>query len=109
MGIMTGASWGFSQSLVRLLAPRLVPGSALLVAPCSVEGELRGTCMALHVRGVPADLALDSGPQSVVHAAWKLRVDGPMEQLLLINNTSERAAPRCAPEHMQSAFLLQVW
>uniref|UniRef100_A0A670K3Q8 Uncharacterized protein n=1 Tax=Podarcis muralis TaxID=64176 RepID=A0A670K3Q8_PODMU len=109
LGIVTGVSQGFSQSLVRL-----APGSALLLVACSVaaleqlEGELHTACPMLHVRGLPADLASDDRQQRVVHAIWELRGYGPMELLLLVNNTGERALPRHAPEHVQSAFLLQV-
>ncbi|CAI5789214.1 Hypothetical predicted protein [Podarcis lilfordi] len=68
-------------------ALRLVPGSVLLLVAClaaaleQLEGALRAVCPALHLRGLPPNLASDDGPQHVVHAIWELHGYGPMEQL----------------------------
>ncbi|CAI5783220.1 Hypothetical predicted protein [Podarcis lilfordi] len=43
-----------------------------VVALEQLEGELRAACPALHVRGLPTDLALDDRPQRMVHAAREL-------------------------------------
>ncbi|CAI5773474.1 Hypothetical predicted protein, partial [Podarcis lilfordi] len=112
MGIVMGMLQDFTRNLAYLLAPHLVHSSALLLVPHSaaaleqLEGKLTATCPAFCLRGLLADLASNE-PQRVVHAAWELHGDGPTEWLLLINNARERAAPRRAPERVQSAFLLQ--
>ncbi|XP_062992126.1 sepiapterin reductase [Elgaria multicarinata webbii] len=91
--ILTGASRGFGRSLAGALAPRLAPGSALLLVARSaaalgeLEGELRASCPALRVTAVPADLASDEGLQRVVQAGRALGgAGGRLERLLLINN-----------------------
>ncbi|CAI5793558.1 Hypothetical predicted protein [Podarcis lilfordi] len=102
------------MGLAHLLAPRLAPSLALLLVARlaamleQLEGKLHATCPALRMRGLPIDLASDDGPQYVVRTARKLHRDRPMEQLLLINNAGVQAAPIGAPEHVQSALLLQV-
>ncbi|CAI5762063.1 Hypothetical predicted protein, partial [Podarcis lilfordi] len=56
------AGLGRAMGLARLLAPHLVPGSALLLVACSVamlkqlEGELHATCPSLCVCGLPTYL-----------------------------------------------------
>ncbi|XP_063166169.1 sepiapterin reductase [Candoia aspera] len=92
--ILTGASRGLGRSLAHLLAPRLPPGSALLLVARSaaalseLEGELRAACPALRVQGLPADLASGEGLRRVVEAGRGLREAGPPERLLLINNAA---------------------
>nr|XP_034990964.1 sepiapterin reductase-like [Zootoca vivipara] len=106
MGIVTGTSRGFSWSLACLLALRLMPGSVLLLLARSaavleqLEGELRTACPALCVRGLPANLASNDGLQHMVHAAWELHRDGPMERLLLINNavSDNRGKSNCCTD-----------
>ncbi|XP_053114055.1 sepiapterin reductase [Hemicordylus capensis] len=89
--VVTGASRGFGCSLARLAAPRLAPGSALLLvarsaaALAELEGELGAACPGLRVQSVPADLATEEGLQRVLRAA---RGAGRLERLLLVNNAA---------------------
>ncbi|XP_061468803.1 sepiapterin reductase-like [Rhineura floridana] len=94
--IMTGASWGLGRRLACLLAPQLVPGSALLLVVLSasalgeLEDDLHAACPALRVQGLPADLASDKGLQRVLQARQALHSGaGWLQWLLLINNAGE--------------------
>ncbi|XP_072192608.1 sepiapterin reductase [Excalfactoria chinensis] len=90
--VLTGASRGFGRSLARLLAPRLGPGSLLLLLARSEEAliqlaaELRGSCPELRVECVAADLGSEEGLRRAVGAVRELLPGGPSGRLLLINN-----------------------
>ncbi|NXJ05586.1 SPRE reductase, partial [Odontophorus gujanensis] len=90
--VITGASRGFGRSLARLLAPRLGPGSLLLLLARSEEplvrlaAELRDSCPGLRVECVAAELSSDEGLRRAVGAVRDLLPGGPLGRLLLINN-----------------------
>ncbi|XP_015718528.1 sepiapterin reductase [Coturnix japonica] len=90
--VLTGASRGFGRSLARLLAPRLGPGSLLLLLARSEEAliqlaaELRGSCPELRVECVASDLGSEEGLRRAVGAVRELLSNGPPGRLLLINN-----------------------
>ncbi|OXB75819.1 UNVERIFIED_CONTAM: hypothetical protein H355_009452 [Colinus virginianus] len=90
--VITGASRGFGRSLARLLAPRLGPGSLLLVLARSEEplvrlaAELRDSCPGLRVECVAAELSSDEGLRKAVGAVRELLPGGPQGRLLLVNN-----------------------
>ncbi|KAJ7324422.1 hypothetical protein JRQ81_017442 [Phrynocephalus forsythii] len=97
--LVTGASWGFGQSVARLVAARLAPGSLLLLAarsagaPGELEGELRAAYPELRVQALPADLGADEGLQRVAWdtaAALRCHHDGAhLQRLLLLNNVGD--------------------
>uniref|UniRef100_A0A8V0Z5M1 Sepiapterin reductase n=1 Tax=Gallus gallus TaxID=9031 RepID=A0A8V0Z5M1_CHICK len=90
--VLTGASRGFGRSLARLLAPRLGPGSLLLLLARSEEAlaqlaaELRDSCPGLRVECVASDLGSEEGLRRAVGAVRELLPGGPPDRLLLINN-----------------------
>lgn len=90
--MLTGASRGFGRSLARLLAPRLGPGSLLLLLARSEEAlaqlaaELRDSCPGLRVECVAVDLGSEEGLRRAVGAVRELLPGGPPDRLLLINN-----------------------
>ncbi|XP_021252321.1 sepiapterin reductase [Numida meleagris] len=90
--VLTGASRGFGRSLARLLAPRLAPGSLLLLSARSEEqlarlaAELRDSSPGLRVECVAADLGSEEGLRRAVGTVRELLPNGPPGRLLLINN-----------------------
>lgn len=96
--VLTGASRGFGRSLARLLAPRLGPGSLLLLLARSEEAlaqlaaELRDSCPGLRVGCVASDLGSEEGLRRAVGAVRELLPGGPPDRLLLINNAGNRGA-----------------
>lgn len=100
--IVTGASRGFGRSVARLLAPRLAPGSALLLVARSagalgeLQAQLRAAWPALRAHALAADLASEEGLQRVVQAGRGLAAAAAAEEeggrrrrlqrLLLVNN-----------------------
>ncbi|XP_057244983.1 sepiapterin reductase, partial [Malurus melanocephalus] len=113
--VVTGASRGFGRSLARLLAPRLGPGSALLLLARSAEplAELATELSAgattgsdtgsggLRVQYVAADLGCEEGLRTASAAVRELLQDASFGRLLLVNNagndTVTPAGPVCAP------------
>ncbi|XP_066488310.1 sepiapterin reductase [Tiliqua scincoides] len=94
LAVVSGASRGFGRSLAALLAPRLAPGSALVLAARSaaalgeLEGELRAACPALRLRLVPADLACEEGLRCLLAACRDAAPAAPLQHLLLVNNAA---------------------
>ncbi|XP_071411378.1 sepiapterin reductase [Pithys albifrons albifrons] len=90
--VLTGASRGFGRSLARLLAPRLGPGSLLVLLARSADplaalaAELRGGEEGLRVHCVPADLGCQEGLRSATAALRELLPAAPYRRLLLVNN-----------------------
>ncbi|NXC38372.1 SPRE reductase, partial [Penelope pileata] len=90
--VLTGASRGFGRSLARLLAPRLGPGSLLLLLARSEEplaqlaAELRSSGTGLRVECVAAELGSEEGLRRAVGAVRELLPQGPPGRLLLVNN-----------------------
>lgn len=90
--VLTGASRGFGRVVAALLAPRLSPGSVLLLSARSdealrrVEAELDAARLGLRVVRVPADLGTDAGLQRLLEAVLGLPRPQGLQRLLLINN-----------------------
>ncbi|NWV63404.1 SPRE reductase, partial [Malurus elegans] len=98
--VVTGASRGFGRSLARLLAPRLGPGSALLLLARFAEPlaelatELRAGATTgsdtgsggLRVQYVAADLGCEEGLRTASAAVRELLQDASFGRLLLVNN-----------------------
>ncbi|KAJ7345072.1 hypothetical protein JRQ81_001022 [Phrynocephalus forsythii] len=93
--LVTGPSWGFGQSVARLVAARLAPGSLLLLAVRSAgaPGELRAAYPELRIQALPADLGADEGLQRVARDtadALRRHHDGArLQRLLLLNNAGD--------------------
>ncbi|XP_048477207.1 sepiapterin reductase-like [Rhincodon typus] len=96
--LITGASRGLGWSLAVALAPRLKPGSHLVLVARSGESlrqlEARllegspGRAGQLRLSRVEADLSGEEGLQRVLNAADCSRAPDP-DRLLLINNAGE--------------------
>ncbi|NXX81080.1 SPRE reductase, partial [Urocolius indicus] len=92
--VLSGASRGFGRSLARVLAPRLGPGSLLLLLARSAQplaelaAELRGDGggSGLRVECVVADLGCEHGVQRAVDALREMLPAGPHGSLLIVNN-----------------------
>ncbi|XP_067835461.1 sepiapterin reductase-like [Heptranchias perlo] len=94
--IITGASRGLGRSLARVVAPRLGPGSRLVLVARSgdrlreLERELAGAALpgaGLRISRVEADLSGEEGLQRVLSSVTSGQDQGqPPERLLLINN-----------------------
>lgn len=96
--VLTGASRGFGRVVAALLAPRLSPGSVLLLSARSdealrrVEAELDAARLGLRVVRVPADLGTDAGLRQLLEAVLGLPRPQGLQRLLLINNAGESDA-----------------
>ncbi|XP_017692365.1 PREDICTED: sepiapterin reductase [Lepidothrix coronata] len=91
--VVTGASRGFGRSLARLLAPRLGPGSVLVLLARSAEplmelaAELRGGGgTGLRVLCVAADLGSEEGLRRATAALREVLPAEPFGRLILVNN-----------------------
>ncbi|XP_027761417.1 sepiapterin reductase-like [Empidonax traillii] len=97
--VVTGASRGFGRSLARLLAPRLGPGSLLVLLARSAEplaelaAELRGTGgtggtgdTGLRVLSLAADLGCEDGLRKATAALREVLPAEPFGRLILVNN-----------------------
>ncbi|XP_050177036.1 sepiapterin reductase [Myiozetetes cayanensis] len=100
--VVTGASRGFGRSLARLLAPRLGPGSLLVLLARSAEplaelaDELRGTGSTgstggsggtgLRVLSLTADLGCEDGLRRAIAALREVLPTEPFGRLILVNN-----------------------
>ncbi|NXY27001.1 SPRE reductase, partial [Atrichornis clamosus] len=133
--VVTGASRGFGRSLARLLAPRLGPGSVLLLLARSAEplaalaAELRGgagtdtgtdtdtrtdTGTGLRVQCVAADLGCEEGLRRAAAALREVLRDASYGRLLLVNNAgslgdvSKSFQDLTEPEEINSYFSFNV-
>ncbi|NXK94533.1 SPRE reductase, partial [Formicarius rufipectus] len=119
--VVTGASRGFGRSLALLLAPRLGPGSLLLLLARSAEPlaglatELRGRGgPGLRVHCVAADLGCDEGLRKAVAALRELLPAAPYGRLLLVNNAgslgdiSKSFLDLTAPDEVNAYFAFNV-
>ncbi|XP_032542842.1 sepiapterin reductase [Chiroxiphia lanceolata] len=91
--VVTGASRGFGRSLARLLAPRLGPGSVLVLLARSagplmeLAAELRGDGgTGLRVLCVAADLGSEDGLRRATAALREVLPAEPFGRLILVNN-----------------------
>ncbi|NWH69376.1 SPRE reductase, partial [Piaya cayana] len=118
--VLSGASRGFGRSLARLLAPRLGPGSLLLLlarseAPLAeLARELRAAGSGARVELVAADLGSPQGLQRAAAALRDLLPAAPAERLLVFNNAgslgdiSKSFLDLTDPDEVNSYFAFNV-
>ena len=93
--VLTGASRGFGRALALLLAPRLSPGSLLVLnarndeALQQLEAELDAGRAGLLVVRVPGDLGAEAGLQRLRDALRQLPRPEGLQRVLLINNAGK--------------------
>lgn len=93
--VLTGASRGFGRVLALLLAPRLSPGSVLVLnarndeALQELEAELGAGRAGLLVVRVPGDLGAEAGLQRLRDALRQLPRPEGLQRVLLINNAGK--------------------